>query len=341
MLNLILSIESKNNSTCSSSEKCDIPRTKIRITIGGEIFCPHLGADYPRGNIHQGMYISQESAASLPVFRRNQVPSLVYDASNDGFRPRQWRFCINKHEDGRLFLDPLNQDGDGHSNMVHVHRSRTEEENLFLYTSTSKFIRERNAVRTTKGWSGTTGKMVGIGPHVDRKGVLCDFVIKQEFRNQWSHETEKITLQKCGDIFKKHFSDKPVGFNEMIEKQKFLWPMDCLSELTDFPRCWNASLNLGNELHNDYDGTRSFAVWVSNNKESASTSWFLLFPEWEVAIELCHGTWISWNGRVCGHCSAVPNLNKEEQLVSMFTSIPQKVCNHLERNKRCFSMVDK
>jgi hypothetical protein len=71
--------------------------------------------------------------------------------------------------------------------------------------------------------------------------------------------------------------DKPVGFKEMIQQQRYLWPIDCPDELTDVPRCWNASLNLGNEKHNDYDGTRSFAVWVSNNKESSETSWYFIF----------------------------------------------------------------
>ncbi len=53
----------------------------------------------------------------------------------------------------------------------------------------------------------------------------------------------------------------------MIEHQRNLWATECfdecVDELTDIPRCWNASLNLGNEKHNDHDGDRSFAVWVA------------------------------------------------------------------------------
>jgi len=294
------------------------------------IVCPNLGIHFPRGNNHKGSHITQESAASLPMSGRNQVPSLVYDESKNGFCPREWRFHVNQNEDQSLFLQPLDQDGDGddYSNMVHVHRSRNEEENFFLYRSTSNFINERNAVRTTKGWDGK-GKMVGIGEHIDRKGVHCIFVIKPELRNQWSNEAEKITLQKCGNIFKKHFENKPVGFKELLLKQKFLWPTDCPDELTDVPQCWNASLNLGNELQNDCDGDRSFAVWINNKKESSNISWYLLFPEWEVAIEICHGTWISWNGTVCGHCMAVPNLADGDRLLSLFCSIPKKLCDHL------------
>lgn len=81
-----------------------------------------------------------------------------------------------------------------------------------------KFINEHNAVRTTKGWGGT-GKMVGIGKHTDRNGNHCNFVIKPETRNEWKNKAEMITLNECGNIFKKHFGDKPVRFKEMIQQQ--------------------------------------------------------------------------------------------------------------------------
>jgi len=56
---------------------------KMRISVGGEIFCPHLGSHFPRGNIHQERIISQQSAASIKTFGRKQVPTLVYDESKD------------------------------------------------------------------------------------------------------------------------------------------------------------------------------------------------------------------------------------------------------------------
>ncbi len=95
-----------------------------------------------------------------------------------------------------------------------------------------------------------------------------------------------MRMSKRGNIFITHFEGKPVGFEEMIQHQKYLWTKNCPDELTDVPRCWNASLNLGNELHNDPDGDRSFSVWVSNNKEASKSSRYILFPEWEVAIEM-------------------------------------------------------
>jgi hypothetical protein len=77
------------------------------------------------------------------MFRRKQVPSLVYDESKDGFCPRQWRFHINRDEDKYLFLLPDELDGDGNHflNMVHVHQSGYENENLFLYSKRQNLLK--------------------------------------------------------------------------------------------------------------------------------------------------------------------------------------------------------
>jgi hypothetical protein len=289
--------------------------------------CPHLGRNYPRGNKYKGKFISQEHAASLHKFRRKQVPSLLYDQSDKGFDPTKWRFHINTTQDARLFLQPLHGDGDAYSNLVHVHRSNNKIENNLLHNTISKLIEERNPVRTTNGWNGV-GIMVGIGEHINRNGQHTDFVLRPKFRTMWSNEEEKMTMSKCGGIFEAQFKDKSVGYKEMIEHQKRLWPNNCPSRVTDIPRCWNASKNLGNELHNDGDADRSFAVWT-NEKKNPSHSWYLLFPEWELSIEICHGTWISWNGRSCGHCTAVPDVAEGDQFLSLFCSIPQSLCNYL------------
>ena len=291
------------------------------------VLCPHLGCNYPRGNKYKGKFISQEDAAFLDKFPRNQVPSLLYDQSDKGFDPTKWRFHINTTQDARLFLQPLHGDGDAYSNLVHVHRSKNEDDNNFLYHTTSKLIEERNPVRTTNGWNGV-GIMVGIGEHLNRNGHHTDFVLRPKFRTMWSNEEEKMTMSKCGGIFEAQFKDKSVGYKEMIEHQKRLWPNNCPSRVNDIPRCWNASQNLGNELHNDCDADRSFAVWT-NEKKFHSKSWYLLFPEWELSIEICHGTWISWNGLSCGHCSTVPNVVEGDQFLSLFCSIPRSLCNHL------------
>ncbi len=118
----------------------------------------------------------------------------------------------------------------------------------------------------------------------------------------------------------------------MIKKQKELWPNECPCELTNLPLCFNASENLGNEMHRDKDAARSFAVWVNKEGDVSSKSWYLLFPEWEVCIEIINGTWISWDGQICGHCSAMPNVGTDDRLLSLFCSLSQNLCNYLEKS---------
>jgi hypothetical protein len=298
----------------------------------GVTVCPHLGDNYHKGNKNEGKFITQENAALLKGFPRNQVPSLLYDQSVKGFDPTTWSVCIHSTENARLYLQPSHGYGNAYSNLVHVHRSKNEDDNNFLYHTTSKLIEERNPVRTTNGWNGV-GIMVGIGEHLNRFGQHTDFVLRPKFRTMWSNEEEKMTMSKCGGIFEAQFKDKSVGYKEMIEHQKHLWPTNCPSRVTEVPRCWNASKNLGNELHNDRDADRSFAVWINKNTGETSKSWYLLFPAWDVAIEICHGTWISWNGRSCGHCTAVPYVADGDKLLSLFCSIPQNLHNHLLRKK--------
>jgi hypothetical protein len=134
--------------------------------INGGIFCPHLGDNYCRGNKYKGKHITQENAALLKGFQRNQIPSLLYDQSVKGFDPTTWSVCIHSTENARLYLQPFHGYGNTYSNLVHVHCSKNEEENNFLYHTTSKLIEERNPVRTTNGWNGV-GIMVGIGEHLN------------------------------------------------------------------------------------------------------------------------------------------------------------------------------
>ena len=298
------------------------------------IACPHVGPVYPRANKYKGEFITQEDARSLTnVFRRNQIPSLLYDQQVEGFDPTTWPFFIPSTDSARLYLQPLNGHGNLHSNLVHIHRSNDDHENDFLYKTISKLICERNPIRNTNGWD-NVGLMAGVGEHLDWHRQHTDFVLKPEFRTRWSNEEEKLIMNKCGKIFEAQFWDECVGYGMMIKHQKYLWPKECPDKLTDVPRCWTVSKNLGNELHNDDDADRSFAVWVNKNKgQRQSKSWYLLFPEWGVAIELCEGTWISWNGSSCGHCTAVPDLADDDELLSLFCSIPKNLCNYLLRKK--------
>lgn len=76
-------------------------------------------------------------------------------------------------------------------------------------------------VRNGVSWDGV-GKMIGIGKHKDYVNCHCDFVQYKKCRNQWRKQVEALQLQKCGEIFKKHFFDDKVGFDEMLKMQQNL-----------------------------------------------------------------------------------------------------------------------
>ena len=58
-----------------------------------------------------------------------------------------------------------------------------------------------------------------------------------------------------------------------------------------------------------------------------TTTWFLL-PQWNIAIQLTNGTWISWNGKKCAHCSSIPSEHDGFRILSLFTSPENGLCKH-------------
>ena len=98
------------------------------------------------------------------------------------------------------------------------------------------------------------------------------------------------------------------------------------------PLCWAASGDLGNTVHKDRDGWRSFAAWMSRHGHaSKSERWWLLFPEHGVAVQLMHGAWASWHGKCAAHCSGVPDVAPGDCLMSLFCSLPADAMGVLER----------
>ena len=75
-----------------------------------------------------------------------------------------------------------------------------------------------------------------------------------------------------------------------------------------------------------------YAVWLSKiGHAGSSRSWWLLFPRHGVAVELCHGCRILWDGRQQPHCTAVPDVAKGDWLISLFCSMPTSAMNVLEQ----------
>ena len=112
----------------------------------------------------------------------------------------------------------------------------------------------------------------------------------------------------------KHFGGRNVGWEDD------LWP----NPKPKTARCWDASENLGNSCHTDCDYARSFAVWLRLKTEVVVGGWWFLFPKHWVAVELAHGTWMSWDGREQPHCSSVPWFTEDDRLLSLFASLLPK-----------------
>jgi hypothetical protein len=103
-------------------------------------------------------------------------------------------------------------------------------------------------------------------------------------------------------IFKDQFGYCGVGYNEMMKYQEEYGN----EELPDYPAGWMVSDGLGNLEDIDDNEMRLYAMWLKNTPEMTTTSTYLHFPQWKVAVQLDNGTWISWSGKKCAHCSTCP-----------------------------------
>ena len=138
-------------------------------------------------------------------------------------------------------------------------------------------------------------------------------------------------LEVAGTIFARQFENEGAGYEAMLEEQARLWP----NGTPKWPQHWDASSNLGNSMHRDADGERSFAIWLSAmGSIGASREWWLLFPKHGVAIALTHMACVSWDGAECAHCTAYPDVAAGDELISLFTSLPANLMKSLERNMR-------
>jgi hypothetical protein len=90
-----------------------------------------------------------------------------------------------------------------------------------------------------------------------------------------------------------------------------------------------ASRDLGTPRHLDInDGGRSIAVWThftSAQTRKQPLGWWFLFPDVGLAIELCDGALVSWDGRSVAHCTCVPaRLPVDDHLYSLFFGVSSK-----------------
>lgn len=72
------------------------------------------------------------------------------------------------------------------------------------------------------------------------------------------------------------------------------------------------SKDLANAAHLDpNDDGRCHAVWMrSEFLHPEPKHWYMLFPDVGLAIELCHGACLSWDGREARHCTSVAQKDR-------------------------------
>ena len=288
-------------------------------------------SEYPRGNVRRypsGATISIEADAAdnINMGRRHQRKGLLYDESYPGFYPTLWPCVVSPPADGhagsyRLVLQPgEGEQGEGH--VVDVCYDPRSDDRLLGWAQTA--MAEHAPCRTEDM---AVGGMVGVGDHLLRDGRLAHF----KTAGVASRRRISNLMEGAGGVFQKHFGSRGVGFDEMVREQQRLWPQH--KRPIGWPLCWDASANLGNAMHDDPDGWRSYAVWRRSGRGSGS--WWLLFPEWGVAICLEEGTWVSWDGRRQRHCTAAPSVHADDEFFSLFCSLPASLLGVRERVVSC------
>jgi hypothetical protein len=290
----------------------------------------HLGDKFHRGNvtvtrkknITSYQPISSAKADRLPRGRRGQRKGLVYHVGYEGFDPETWQIVVRDHESLRLELAPVVIGA--LPTIVDIQRLPASTD-AKLFDITSLAIEEHNMVQTDDG----VGGMAGIGDRLGYDGNMHSFIMKhEELRGKLFHDLHFV----AGKQFSKHFAGLAVGWEDRLKRQGELWP----KPTPKTARCWDASENLGNSCHTDRDDARSFAVWLGSN---LARGWWFLFPKHGVAVELTHGTWISWDGREQPHCSSVPCVSRDDRLLSLFASLPANLCSVFEREQACGSAI--
>ena len=283
--------------------------------------------DYVRGNVRKypsgiTMPIDVEAADAIRQGRRKQRAGLCYEEHGfDGFS-----FCTWPH----VFAAPASGSGH-HDAMLHGPSGiadATKVSVIYEATPDPKLIGVAevfwDAHKPCRETDPSAGGMVGVGEHLRRDGHVANFVVTDAA----ARARVAAGMEQAGKAFSRRWTGACVEFEQLLENQDRLWG----AKSRRWPLCWDMSDGLGNAMHVDPDGHRSYAVWLSAlGHAGASRSWFLLFPRHGLAIELCHGCWISWDGRVQPHCTAVPDVAEGDRLMSLFCSLPANAMNVLER----------
>jgi hypothetical protein len=292
----------------------------------------HLHGKLLRGNSYRGEYITQVDAKKLDYLKSSnakKVEGLTYDISFPDFNPNCWPTSIGSNVNNiHLILKP-EKDG-GQEFFIDVHRFSTNEIANQMITTCEYIAHHRDEVRDNN-W-GSVGKMFPAGYQRGYNGKMIPYVMKDK-SDPNTVSTLGQKLSSAGKIFADQFGGRKILYNEMMSSQSAIWPKNKVMDCPSYPMTWMVSIDLGNPMHVDSnDGSYSYACWFTNPPQHKTKTTWLLFPEWGVAIQLSHGTWISWNGKHCAHCSSVPREEIDNfHIYSLFTSQPKDLCQFLEK----------
>ena len=288
--------------------------------------------EYVRGNVRKypsgiTLPIDADAADDIRQGRRKQRAGLLYEEHGfdehgfDGFSFCTWPHIFAAPASGSGYHDAVLHGPRGMDDATKVSVIYEATPDPKLFSVAEVFWDAHKPCRETDP---SAGGMVGVGEHLRRDGHVANFVVA----DAQARARVAAGMEQAGAAFIRRWMLHGVEFEQLLEDQNRLWG----AKSRPWPLCWDMSDGLGNAMHVDPDGHRSYAVWLSAlGHAGASRSWYLLFPRHGLAIELCHGCWISWDGRVQPHCTAVPDVAEGDRLMSLFCSLPANAMNVLER----------
>jgi hypothetical protein len=218
---------------------------------------------------------------------------------------------------------------------------------LQTITACNMAIHQAVSVSSARNGTGDVGAMHALGTRVQNKNLSTipyatnDSVHSETLRNM------VVALHEIGNLC---FPDI-LSVILSTEADSGLQPVVPMNG-TDGKRVGytiDMSVNLGNSSHYDVnDATQGYAVWTEENP-SMGSNWFFVMPNVHgnrpdgvpflgLAVRLCHGAAISWDGRALRHCTSISmpegpegervkrtRQNFQNNLFGTFTSAKEKI----------------
>ena len=191
--------------------------------------------------------------------------------------------------------------------------------------------------------------------HMTASGArVCDGDII-EYKHTYPHQA------KLSDVMGRYFGKHGFG-HRVTALRKCLVDAGARSQSPTFGKFpWftltACTTNYGNENHVDPKdgGAQGMTVWHEwkPRKDKVKVSnWYFLFPDIRVfvdgtsrnglAIPLCHGAVISWDGRCLRHCTAKPNIQgKNSKVFGTYFGAHQQVLEVAKKYPRCRRDADR